>query len=522
MVMDNYFIKQNGKTEWIIPAKEWIFPSSLALLAFLIRSAGLGRIGYWTDEIHSLFMAELSLSDYWANPEPIDHPPLYFLIVSFWKLASDNEIWIRLLSAIFGSLAVFPVYAIGRMLLNREAGLWAALFLVFSPFHFRYSQEARGYALLFLLCAMLLLAALHVAMKPDRKWNWFYIGFALLVIATHNVGVVFVFCVMGMTLAVFRWKHRSLRSWVMLHAALLIVCLPILWLSVQQSRFKLQTGFWQRPPGLEEILAAVRTYLFFDLPTLDYILLKVAGWDISYFPIDMLAVTAFAALAALSVVWAVDRKNYFFSIALLSVLFFPILLMVLSWISVPVFAARTAIPALIAVPLLMGYAPAVPKRGLAKMGVRALAILCLMVSATSLYLDYKTLKKEDWRGLVQSLTSQIEPDDAILYWNYNSGLGLEYYARKAGISNPILGLPQSYRDAFYTPTLHVSHKGLRTRFERFSRDHLRVWVAHFAGAEGLNVLDENLSWAGFSRKSTAQFISVELDLFVRPPRPSIE
>jgi mannosyltransferase len=86
------------------------------------------------------------------------NPPLYYALAWSWaKAFGTDEVGVRSLSALLGTLTVPVAYAIGAELASRRAGLIAAALIAVNPMLIWYSQEARSYALLVLFCAASLL-----------------------------------------------------------------------------------------------------------------------------------------------------------------------------------------------------------------------------------------------------------------------------------------------------------------------------------------------------------------------------
>ena len=93
-------------------------------------------------------------------------PPLYYALAWVWtQVTGTGEFGLRSLSAVAGVATVPVAYLIGLELRGRRAGLMAAALVAVNPMLLWYSQEARAYALLALLCAAL--AALLRA-RPAR------------------------------------------------------------------------------------------------------------------------------------------------------------------------------------------------------------------------------------------------------------------------------------------------------------------------------------------------------------------
>src|SRR6478672_2295135 len=85
-------------------------------------------------------------------------PPLYYVLAWAWsKLFGTGEAGLRSLSALFGAITIPLAYLIGREVWDRRAGLITTAMVAVNPMLIWYSQEARAYSLLVLLCAASLL-----------------------------------------------------------------------------------------------------------------------------------------------------------------------------------------------------------------------------------------------------------------------------------------------------------------------------------------------------------------------------
>lgn len=139
----------------IVCAGLWVIPLSRS-------SLWLDETGtYWTardgfvDTIHRSFMFE-------------GQTPLYYLVS--WTsihLGGPRELMARMPSVIFAAGALVIVFALGRRLLDSEAGVYAAVVFATTPWVVVEAAEARPYALALLLeCASIL--ALIVWMRSKR------------------------------------------------------------------------------------------------------------------------------------------------------------------------------------------------------------------------------------------------------------------------------------------------------------------------------------------------------------------
>ena len=107
-------------------------------------------------EAFSIWIANHPLAEIFPWLIRIDHhPPLYYVGLHFWQaLFGDLQGPVRALSALCSTLAIPVFYLATRRLFNTPTALIAALILAVSPFHVRFAQEARMYALLTLAAAL--------------------------------------------------------------------------------------------------------------------------------------------------------------------------------------------------------------------------------------------------------------------------------------------------------------------------------------------------------------------------------
>jgi mannosyltransferase len=128
---------------------------TLVVLAAILRFATLDVQSLWLDEAATVGLVRRDLGDMLsALPGAESSPPLYFVVAWLWaKLFGADALGLRSLSAVCGTLTVPVAFAAARPL-SARAGLWAAAIAAASPLAFYYSQEARGYALLILICGI--------------------------------------------------------------------------------------------------------------------------------------------------------------------------------------------------------------------------------------------------------------------------------------------------------------------------------------------------------------------------------
>ena len=119
------------------------------------------------------------------------HPPLFALLLHFWKSVAAGDAALRLLPVIFGTLMLPPLFAWARRLFGVHAALIALAFAAFLPSVVLVTAELRGYALMLCMIAAAL-AALERALD-DRSPGWM-LGFgalSVLAVSSHYAAIRF-------------------------------------------------------------------------------------------------------------------------------------------------------------------------------------------------------------------------------------------------------------------------------------------------------------------------------------------
>ena len=134
-------------------ARGFPWPEVLVLvLALATRFWRLDYHSFWFDEVVSLNWAGSDATYIWNTTLPLlqdKHPPAYYLLLHYWRNLLDffgcgeNDIALRALGALMGTLTVLGVLLLVRRLSGRGTGLLAGLLVALSPVLVWYSQELR-------------------------------------------------------------------------------------------------------------------------------------------------------------------------------------------------------------------------------------------------------------------------------------------------------------------------------------------------------------------------------------------
>lgn len=211
----------------------------LLLLVFWLGARSLDADAIWNDEFYSIYDAGGAL---YGPKTPLDiwngvaernpwHTPGFFLILGGWgALTGWQPPTLRLLSLLFGLLAVAWTYRLGRDWLAPQAGLYAAALVGLSVFFIHYTHEIRMYTLLVLLVAFTLWAYLRIVRSapPPRRLLW-------LGLLCGMVGLLYIHYYAALVLVMIGVYHLALlpsglprRRWLNIAGVMLLAGLLFL------------------------------------------------------------------------------------------------------------------------------------------------------------------------------------------------------------------------------------------------------------------------------------------------------
>ena len=391
--------------EWL--GSRWPLFSAILLVGAFVRLKGLGAESLWLDEAWTWGLVRdgaATLLDRLAHHDA--HPPLYFLIVRiFTSLFGASEAVLRLPSALAGIAALPLLYRFASRIGDKETGLLAMLLLAISPFHVFFSQEARSYALLLLLCLASLDLLFGLRTAPSRgRWA----GFAALtagIMLTHYMGAFFILSEAAVAALLFRDRPGFLRELALSLAGSLVLYLP--WLPTALTHMAgIDRGFW--------------------IPKPTWPILGVALYNLVshvYHPgVPRAALAVLPFYLLLILVPLRDRRRE--TLALLLLFALPIAGEFLVSMRRPVFYTRTFLHVLIPLWTLAARgAFLLPRR----YAWAAAVFLSVGLAPSTLFL-HRTAEKEDFRGAAALLESTSAPDERIVVQEGFVAMGLDYYS----------------------------------------------------------------------------------------------
>jgi mannosyltransferase len=235
--------RARSRTFWIV--------AGLTMLAALLRFATLGVQSYHHDEV--VTASRILRGSFGHAMDAVGFsesaPPLYYALAWVWtQFTGTGEFGLRSISALAGVATVPVAYLIAAELRGRRAGLMAAALVAVNPMLLWYSQEARAYALLALLCAVSLLYCVR-ALRYGRRRDLTIWGIvSALALATHYFAI---FPILAEIVLLARRRGRDSLAgiWIIAVAGLLLAPLAIHQMSIGHAEwigtFSLGHRLWE-------------------------------------------------------------------------------------------------------------------------------------------------------------------------------------------------------------------------------------------------------------------------------------
>ena len=392
-----------------MPARHRMLLAGIVLAGAVLRFATLDGQSYWFDEAVTVQLLRMDLGDMLAAiPDSESTPPFYYVVAWLWaKVFGYGEVGVRSLSALAGTATIPVVYAIAtKARLSRRTALIAAALTAVNPLLVWYSQEARAYALLILLCAVTLVLLPRALERPTTRNLAAWAVIAAAAVATHYFAA---FLIVPEALWLFhRWRARALVP----IAAVGLVAAALLPLAIQQAEND-GARFIRGSSEIGRLGSVPKQFL--------------VGYDA---PGELIATVVAAALALYGVYLLARRTRPEDQRTLL-----PYVLLALAVVAVPAVLSlggadylitRNVIVALVPALVALAAGYATTRGGTA--AAAALAVvglaMCVGVAVNDRY------QRDDWRGVAAQLGRATQPR-LLVVSPVNGRIPLEHYLPKS-------------------------------------------------------------------------------------------
>ena len=220
--------------DWPLRALIAVTAAALAF-SLLVRLTAAGHQPLWLDEAWTLAVASqpswaLVIRHTWLDA----NAPLYYALEHVWGgLFGFSNASLRAPAILFGALIPLPVLLVRLPGLSTETRVaWAAT-LALWKWGLWFSEDARGYALLTLLCVAQTVIFIRLVARPGTRLAALWALVSSLAILTHYYALLLVGLQGLAYLAAGR--GRALRTW----PAALIFAVPFAWIGFHAPRLVL-------------------------------------------------------------------------------------------------------------------------------------------------------------------------------------------------------------------------------------------------------------------------------------------
>jgi uncharacterized membrane protein len=199
---------------------------ALGLAARLV--AARGAVFAPDEALHLRIASASGIGSVYRSSLESAHPPLFLLLLHFWKDLSANPFALRFLPAAFGAAVPWAAYRWAASLFGKTAALATAALLAFLPSLVLLTAELRAYALLLFLM-MTSLALLERAFQDESRTHLLAAtAVAGLSLLTHFGATWFVLASAGYAATRLRTKRQGpsfVSVWLGAQAALGVLAL---------------------------------------------------------------------------------------------------------------------------------------------------------------------------------------------------------------------------------------------------------------------------------------------------------
>ena len=373
--------------------KKWLPISLILCLAATLFFYQLGRESLWLDELYSVHDAKI-------NPfVMVRMRPIYYMLLHFWMLFSENDAWLRSLSVLFGLGSVWSIYELGRRVADRKTGLIAAILLTLSPLFINHTQEVRMYGLGTYLAILGSLLVVQILEKPTNSLIVGWLGSRLIMTMTTPINAVLILpdlIVIGLQFRKQRHLWLKFGKWFLLIGILAIPSTII----ISSFAFPVLSNWVSNPEYMSavELIRKLKRYSAFPFPSTSMIM------SLFYQTYTMILLGLLGAALIL-------RQKGFNTYLVLAWTFIPTTVLFL--ISKKLLFDRYSL-------FLMPYLLIVLAIGFVKVWHRwriaaiIIAIIYLIAVSGGLIRYYTVQDRQDWRGAMSMISTAEKPGDMIV------------------------------------------------------------------------------------------------------------
>ena len=290
---------------------------------------------FWFDEALAWQLSIQNLSSVLSVSAADNNPPFYYLLLHFWQIWGSSELFLRLPSFIFGLFSIFIGYKVACEFFSKKVALLYTILLSLSPLWIYYSMETRAYSLWIMLIILSFYFFIKILKTSYFKDYLLFTLCCLFSLYTHYYTLFFLLS-LNLFLILKRQKYSKLLvPFFITQAISFLAFLP--WLII------FLTNSHPLPWSSSLILGIPATFFGVALGGLGMVTLKTFFATTTPFLFKFLFAGLSFFLGYLFLMGLLQKDKQEVKLLLLLIIFFPILLAVLTSLITPVYSPRAFI-----------------------------------------------------------------------------------------------------------------------------------------------------------------------------------
>lgn len=210
--------------------KELLILLLCLLIGFALRFYTFDQKSLWIDEVHTFNDSrdnlEGQLKYYRENPTNL-HPPLFYILTHLFYPFEKPEKDLRIIPLIFGALSIPMIYLLSGSF-SPAIALPCALSLTFMTYHIYFSQDGRMYSMIMFFGMVSLYFFIHY-LKTSKRGYLFFVAICYAILFHTSYSSV-LFIVLTQMLWFYRidetQRKSTISSYLILAGITLFLCIP--------------------------------------------------------------------------------------------------------------------------------------------------------------------------------------------------------------------------------------------------------------------------------------------------------
>jgi uncharacterized membrane protein len=194
----------------ILYSKLWsnkVIIFGLLVIYFLILIYLSKVVSPWEDEFYTLNTTSRNLSQVISQSYHFEaQPPLYFVILKFWRQINDGVFFARLLSVFFIGLSAYFFHRLINLISGKESSKWLLIIFLLNPFTVWAAIEMRSYAMIILISIISVYFFLKFHISNEKKFIHYFLIFATIGLYTQYLFVFLIISLLLSLLVLRGWK----------------------------------------------------------------------------------------------------------------------------------------------------------------------------------------------------------------------------------------------------------------------------------------------------------------------------